>query len=118
MNYRLLKTEEFDEKLIIFCLRNSIPVPDPKTAVVAVAEKEGKIVYCHMAHLQLHLDNQCRDKEFTGFVDFRKVYEAIEGSLPKPAVIYTYPTYENGIRMAEICGFHKADFPTMVKEVR
>lgn len=119
MNYRLLKPEEFyDVRFLAFCGRNDLPVTNPQNSLVAVAEKDGKILYCHMAHLQLHLDNQCRDKDYHGFIDFRKVYQELENVLPKPAVIYTYPSYSNGVRMAEICGFHKADFPTMIKEVR
>ena len=118
MNYRLLKPEEFDDRLIMFCLRNGIPVPDPKSAVVAVAEKEGKIVYCHMAQLQLHLDNQCRDRDFKGYINIPKVVRVIEEKIPKPGFLYTYPSYENGVRLAELSGFHKAPFPLMIKELR
>ncbi len=117
MTYRLLPPDEF-EKLKPFCERNGIPMPSPDLTFVGVAEKDGEIVYCHMAQMQLHLDNQCRDKGYDGYIDFRKVYEAIEERIPKPAVIYTYPTFENGVTMAEMCGFHKAEFPTMVKELR
>jgi hypothetical protein len=116
MTYRLLPPEEFP-KLAVFCERNKIPMPQPETTYVAVAEKNGEIVYCHMAHMQLHLDNQFKDPEYRGFIDFRKVYQAIEDRIPRPAVIYTYPTFENGVTMAEMCGFHKAEFPTMVKEL-
>lgn len=108
--------EEF-EKLKPFCERNGIPVPNPATSFVGVQERDGEIVYVHMAHLQLHLDNQCRDKNYAGFINFKKVYETIEERIPKPAVIYTYPTFANGVAMAEMCGFHKAEFPTMIKEL-
>jgi len=116
MTYRLLPLDEF-EKLKPFCERNGVPMPSPDLTFVGVAEKDGEIVYCHMAQMQLHLDNQCRDKGYDGYIDFRKVYEAIEERIPRPAVIYTYPTFENGVTMAEMCGFHKAEFPTMVKEL-
>jgi hypothetical protein len=114
--YRLLPAEEF-ERLRVFCDRNKVPMPSPETSYVAVQEKDGEIVYVHMAQLQLHLDNQCRDKDYNGFVGFREVYKAIEERIPRPAVIYTYPSFENGVRMAEICGFHKSKFPLMVKEL-
>lgn len=117
MNYFLLGENDFGS-IEPFCKRNNIPIPDPQTSYVAVAQKDKEIVYCHMAHMQLHLDNQCRDKGYKGFVDFRKVYEAIEERVPRPAIIYTYPTFENGIKMAEICGFRKAEFPLMLKELR
>lgn len=115
MNYRIL--DDFS-RIVPFCERNGIPVPSPQTSIVSVAEKNGEIVYCHMAHLQLHLDNQCRDKEFRGYIDFRIPYAKIEEIIPRPGYIYTYPTFRNGVRMAEICGFHKAEFPTMIKELR
>ena len=114
---RILLPEEFP-KLAVFCERNGIPMPNPATSYVGIAERNGEIVYCHMAHLQLHLDNQCRDKGYHGFVDFRKVYLAIEERIPRPARIYTYPTFENGITMAKMCGFEKVEFPTMIKELK
>lgn len=114
MKYRLLPPEEFS-KLEPFCKQNNVPMPEPELTYVAVAEKDGKIVYVHMAQMQLHLDNQCRDKHFNGYIDFRRVFRCIEERIPKPAVLYTYPTFENGVRMAEICGFKKVAFPLMVK---
>lgn len=116
MNYRLLPAEEF-EKLKPFCEKNGIPMPSAETSYVAVQEKDGQIVYMHAAHMQLHLDNQCRDKDYSGYVGFREVYRKIEDRIPRPANLYTYPSFENGVRMAEICGFHKTEFPLMVKEL-
>jgi len=114
MKYRLLPAEEF-VKLVPFCERHNIPMPSPDSSIVAVAERDGKILYVHMAHLQLHLDNQCREKDFKGYIDFRKVYQCIEERIPSEAIIYTYPSSENGVRMAEICGFQKVPFPLMMK---
>ena len=114
MNYQLAKPEDF-ERVTLFCIRNGIPVPNPETSIVAFAEKDGEIIYVHMAHLQLHLDNQCRDKDYKGYVDFRKVFGCIESAIPRPAILYTYPSFENGVRMAELCGFNKVPYPLMVK---
>lgn len=114
MKYQLANPEDF-ERLTMFCIRNGVPVPSPETSIVAFAEKDGEIAYVHMAHLQLHLDNQCRDRDFKGYVDFRKVFECIELAIPRPATVYTYPSYENGVRMAEICGFKKVPYPLMMK---
>lgn len=117
MIYKILGPEEFD-RIVPFCERNGIPIPNRGHGIVAVAEKDGEIVYCHMAHLQVHLDNQCKDVNYKGYVDFRLPYRKIEELIPRPGYIYTYPTFVNGIRMAEICGFHKAPFPTMIKELK
>lgn len=117
MIYRILPPEEF-EAFRPFSERNGVPMPAEGRSIVAVAEKDGQIVYCHMAHMQLHLDNMCRDKDFKGYFDYRKPGKLIEEMLPRPAVVYTYPSFENGVRMAEICGYHKAPYPTMIKELK
>ena len=117
MIYRLLPPAEFP-KLMPFCERNSLPVPDPELSYVAVVESDQGIVYLHTAQMALHLENQCRDKDFKGFVNMPRVARLIEDRIPRPAVLYTYASYRNGVRLAEICGFHKAPFPLMIKELQ
>lgn len=115
MIYRLLPAEEFP-KLKPFCEQYKIPMPNPETSYVAVVEDGEQIVYTHMAHMQLHLDNQCRG-EFKGYINMPRVYRCIEERIPRPAIVYTLPTYWPGVRLAELCGFRKVEFPTMIKEL-
>ena len=117
MIYRLLPPDEFP-RLEPFCARNNIPMPQPQTSLVAVAEKDGDIKYIHMMHMQLHLDNCVKDKDWRGWFDFRKVYQCLEDALPNQMVIlYTYPSFDAGIRAAEILGFEKAPNPLMMKHI-
>lgn len=117
MMYRLLPAEEFD-RLEPFCERNGIPMPNPATSHVAVAEQDGEIRYVHMLHMQLHLDNCVRDRDFRGYFDFRKVYAYLEAALPNQAItLYTYPSFAAGVRAAEILGFERAEYPLMMKKV-
>lgn len=119
MNYRLLPVEEFP-KLKPFCERNNIPMPNPMQTYVAVAEKDGEIRYTHMMHLQLHLDNCVRDKDWKGFFDFRKVYSCLEAVLPagQEVLLYTYPSFPEGVRAAEILGFESVKNPLMMKHIK
>lgn len=116
MSYRLLLPDEFP-KIEAFCKRNGVPQPSPGNSIVAVVERDGNIVYSHMAQYQLHLDNQCRDKDYKGYINIPEVIRLIEDWIPRPAVLYTYPSYKNGVRLAELSGFHKAKFPLMIKEL-
>jgi hypothetical protein len=116
MKYRLLPAEEFS-KLTPFCERNGVPIPNPELTYVAVVEDGSQIVYMHMAQMQLHLDNQCRDRDYKGYVNIPRIVHMIEACIPRPAILYTYPSYKNGVRLAELSGFHAAEFPLMIKEL-
>lgn len=117
MIYRLLPAEEFP-KLKPFCERNGVPLPpNPELAYVAVVENGPNIVYVHMAQMQLHLDNQCRDRDYKGYVNIPRVVHLLEERIPRPAVLYTYPSYQNGVRLAELSGFHASELPLMIKEL-
>lgn len=116
MNYRLLPAEEFS-KLEPFCERNGVPVPSSQLAYVAVVEDGTEIVYVHMALMQLHLDNQCRDRDYRGYVNIPRVVHLLEERVPRPGRLYTYPSYKNGVRLAQLSGFHAAEFPLMIKEL-
>lgn len=118
MNYRLLPAEEF-EKLKPFCERNNVPMPKSETSLVGVAEQDGEVRYVHMMHLQFHLDNCVRDKDWKGFFDFRKVYDCLESALPdnQEVLLYTYPSFEGGMRAAKILGFEPTKYPLMMKRV-
>jgi hypothetical protein len=118
MNYRLLQATEF-HRLKPFCERNGVSFPDPERTYVAIAEQDGEIRYTHMLGLQFHLDNCVRDKDWRGYFDFRKVYNCLESAIPKDSgiILYTYPSFDGGVRAAQILGFEKAKNPLMMKRI-